>query len=529
MPTPSAAKSAAPQMKPAPVRPAVRGVSASMQPINKKAFGFAEARHLLWRAGLGGTPRQVQLLASWGPEKSVEHLVKFTGTEPDEAGPDLFDRSIMRPPTPEERSEYQRAQRARDEDTLAMFRTRRQEAEQQDREQMRRVQQWWLKRLIETPRPLEEKMTLFWHGLFATSYRTIEDSYHMYAQNRLFRAHATGSYADLLGGIIRDPAMIAYLDNNDSRKNRPNENLAREIMELFSLGVGNYSERDIKEGARALTGYSFEDDAFVFQRNNHDNGSKEILGARGEIDGEGFVSIILEQRACARYIAARLYRFFVADHPTGRKKVDDAAEIVIADLASTLAASNYRLEPVLTRLFLSQHFYDPAVRNEQIKSPVQLVVGAVRSLGAPARELATLNDAMGMMGQSIFFPPSVKGWDGGRSWINTATMFVRQNTLVYLLSGKRPKGKDALADEEPFDGAALLAALADAYPDSARGDAAEVVDAILAFTLGGDPEHPPAARDELIRVLKARGGTLDRATLTHLMMLITAMPEYQLC
>ena len=520
---------AAPPASPSSAKPLQRAVSASMQPISKKAFGFAEARHLLWRAGFGGTPQQVQLLAAWGPVKAVEHLVKFQSVPAEEAGPDLFDRSIMRPPTAQERAELQRAQRARDEDTLAMYRTRRQEAEQADREQMRRLQQWWLKRMIQTPRPLEEKMTLFWHGLFATSYRTIEDSYHMYAQNGLFRSHATGSYGDLLAGIIRDPAMIAYLDNNDSRKGKPNENLAREIMELFSLGVGNYTERDIKEGARALTGYSFEDDEFTFQRNNHDNGDKEILGVRGTLTGEDFVRIILEQRACGHHIATRLYRFFVADYPSGRKKLDDAARSVIDDLAFGLQKSNYDLEGVLTRLFLSQHFYDPALRGEQIKSPAQLVVGAIRSLGTPARDLATLNDAMNMMGQSIFFPPSVKGWDGGRSWINTATMFVRQNTLVYLLSGKRPKGKDALADEEVFDGAALLSALADAYPQSATGDPAAVVDAILAFALGHAPDHLPAARDELIRVLAARGGKLDRATLVQLMMLITAMPEYQLC
>ena len=381
-PTSQAPPARTPAVAPAPApsraRPAARPVASSLQPIAKKAFGFAEARHLLWRAGFGGTPQQVQLLASWGPEKAVSHLVKFQGVPADDARPDLFDKSIMRPPTAQERAELQRAQRARDEDTLAAFRARRQEAEQQDREQMRKLQQWWLKRMIETARPLEEKMTLFWHGLFATSYRTIEDSYHMYAQNRLFRAHATGNYGDLLGGIIRDPAMIAYLNNNDSRKGKPNENLAREIMELFSLGVGNYTENDIKEGARALTGYTFEDDDFAFDRNNHDAGDKDILGTRGPLDGEGFVGVILAQPACSRYIATRLYRFFVADYPTGRKKLDDAARSVIDDLAFALQRSNYKLEGVLTRLFLSQHFYDPAFRGEQIKSPVQLVVGAIR-------------------------------------------------------------------------------------------------------------------------------------------------------
>lgn len=532
-PAPPAAQAAttAPPSQAAPAAKA-RPVITSMQPIKKAAFAFAEARHLLWRAGFGGTPPQIQLLATWGPEKAVDHLLNYESVPFAEPASTDFDHSIIRPPTDDEKRQLRAAQVARDEDTIASFRAKRQEAEQRDREQMRRIQQWWLKRMIETPRPLEEKLTLFWHGILATSYRTIEDSYHMYRQNQLLRSQAAGNYGALLAGIIRDPAMIAYLNNNDSRKNKPNENLARELMELFSLGVGNYTETDIKEGARALTGYTFVDDDFEFQRNNHDAGAKQILGTSGNLDGDDFVKAILSQRACSRYIATRLYRFFVRDYPSGRKRLDDAARTVIDDLAQTLARSNYELRPALRRLFLSQHFYDPAHRGEMIKSPAQLVVGAIRTLGAPARDLATLNDAMGIMGQSIMFPPSVKGWDGGRSWINTATLFIRQNTLVYLLTGKRPKGKDALADEETFDGTTLLAQLADAYPESASGDAEKVVDALLAFALGGDPDSPPPARAALIDHLRSRVGPAGKLTpqvLTELLILITALPEYQLC
>ncbi|MGE4198722.1 MAG: DUF1800 family protein, partial [Phycisphaerales bacterium] len=274
-------------------------VSKSMRPIADSNFGFDQARHLLWRAGFGGTPKQIQTLVSWGAKRAVEYLVNYEDVPTDTVSESEFDRNIMRPATAEEREMNVRARRMNDEETVARLRARRQEAEREDRRQMSSIQRWWLKRMIETPRPLEEKMTLFWHGHFATSYRTIEDSYHMFMQNQLFRKHAVGDFRELLFAIIRDPAMIAYLDNNDSRKGRPNENLAREIMELFSLGVGNYTEQDIKEGARALTGYTFEDDDFTFQKNNHDEGRKSILGRSGTMDGDVFVKAILEQRACS--------------------------------------------------------------------------------------------------------------------------------------------------------------------------------------------------------------------------------------
>ncbi len=512
----------------APKRPAMR-VSDSLEPIRPAEFGIDEARHLLSRAGFGGSPGQLRTLADWGPEKSVDYLLNFDaapgGGEPiDESA---FDRDIMRPPNAEERQAQRRAAAARDEETLAQIRVRRQNAEQSDREQVRAMQRWWLKRMIETGRPLEEKLTLFWHGHFATSYRTVEDSYLLYKQNLMFRKHAAGNFGDLLFGIIRDPAMINYLDNNDSRRNKPNENLAREIMELFSLGVGNYTEQDIKEGARALTGYTYKDNDFDFDRPNHDPGNKAILDRVGSLDGEDFVGAILEQRECARFIALKLYRFFAHDYPSGRAAVDDAAKNVTRSLGDALLRAKYEVKPVLRRLFLSRHFYDPALRNQQIKSPVQLLVGTIRALGSPARDLKTLLDATNMMGQSLFFPPSVKGWDGGRSWMNTSTLFVRQNTLVYLLTGKRPQGRDPLADDEPFDGTGLLEQIGLAYPEARETDLEARLDAILRFSVG---TRDVAARDTLRAFLAQRGASpLDGPTLTNLILLTSALPEFQLC
>ena len=319
--------------------------------------------------------------------------------------------------------------------------------------------------------------------------------------------------------------MLAYLNNNQSRKGKPNENLAREIMELFSLGVGSYTEADIKEGARALTGYTFKDDTFVFEKKDHDTGQKRILGRTAAMDGDAFVKTILSQPACGKYIATKLYRFFTHDFPTGIARNDDAAKSVIRDLESTLVGNGFEIKPVLKRLLLSQHFYDPAIRNEQIKSPVQLVVGAIRSLNTPPRDLSLLNDAMNMMGQSVFFPPSVKGWDGGRSWINTSTMFIRQNTLVFLLTGKRPQGRDALAEKERLDSGKLLTQISDAFPGTSLSNPQAVLDAILRFTIG---KTDPGGRDVLERFMADHKGELNSDTLTELLMLITAMPEYQL-
>lgn len=500
-------------------------ISGSLRPIRPEEFGYDQARHLLWRAGFGGTPRQVQTLVSWGPTKSVDSLLNVADVPYENDRASEFDSDIMRPPSPTERQAIAQARRAQDENQLAKLRLEREKRERRDRAQIRDVQRWWLERMIETPRPLEEKMVLFWHGHFATSYRTIENSYHMLLQNELFRRHALGGFGDLLRAIIRDPAMLAYLDNNDSRKGRPNENLARELMELFSLGVGNYSEQDIKDGARALTGYTFYDDEFRFARENHDTGAKNFLGHSGQLDGDEFVAAILAQKACPRFMARKLYRYFVADAPDADRDADPGTRAVLSSLAGSLRASNYQLKPVLRTLFLSRHFYDPGVMGQQIKSPVQLVVGAVRSLNTPVRDLSLLLDALDLMGQHVMFPPSVKGWDGGRSWINTSTLFVRQNILAFLLTGKKPRGYDAMADAEKYDPAPLLAELAGAEPGADK-DPARVIDYLLKFNLG---RAPADARATLADFMGTLGGSVTPDAVTGMLVLITAMPEYQLC
>lgn len=506
-------------------------VEATLRPIEEGAFGHAQARHLLWRAGFGGTPSQVRTLEGWGPTRSVDHLLNFDEVQgyPVPKADD-FDGTIMREPTEEERRAFRLAARNQDEDTLARIRLERQRREQADRGQVRDMQRWWLKRMIETPRPLEEKLTLFWHGHFATGYRTIENSYHMFQQNQMFRADAAGNFGELLRGVIRDPAMIKYLDNDESRKQQPNENLARELMELFSLGEGNYAERDIKEGARALTGYSFEGNAFKFREERHDKGAKTILGKTGPFDGDGFAAAILSKRACAQFIALKLYRYFVNDamgiEESSRKPEMRATREIVDELADTLVASKYELKPMLRKLFLSKHFYDAANMGAQIKSPAQLVVGAVRSLGTPVRDMGILNDAMDLMGQSLFYPPNVAGWKGGRSWINTSTLFVRQNILAFLLTGRLPQGVDPTSESQPYDPMPLLAPLAlegEAATKDAQRVAAYLLRTLIPVVAGETYEQ------ELRKYAASHGNEVTPEVVTGMLALITAAPEYQLC
>ncbi len=497
----------------------------TLRPLPPRSFDYRQAQHLLNRAGFGGTPAQVRGLAGLGVEGAVEHVVDFHDAGALAAASGGFDRDIMRPPEEAQRKNLRRARMAGDEETLSALRRMRQEAQQADRRQMAGIQRWWLARMIETPRPLEEKMTLFWHGHFATNYRAIEDSYHMFAQNQLFRAHATGNFKGLSHAIIRDPAMLRYLNNDQNRREQPNENLARELMELFTLGEGQvYGEDDIKEGARALTGFTFHDDEFVgpgsrqYQR-LHDPGRKSILGRAGNWNGDDFVEIIFSQRACSDFICWKLYRYFVNDLPGG---LDETSRRCIAEMSRLLRESDYDLRPVLRALFRSEHFYDPANVGAQVKSPVQLVVQSLRTLNVPPRELEALLAALRLMGQDLFYPPSVKGWEGGRSWINTSTLFVRQNTLVYQLTGRRPQEMPWEDDAAAFDAASLVEHLR--RPDGSA-DPREAADWLLRINLAVEP--PPGRAEALAEFAGAR--KLDNAMVIAMLCLITAMPEYQLC
>lgn len=499
-----------------------------LKPLVAEKFGFAQAQHLLQRAGFGGTQDEIRTLADWGLRKAVEHLVTVSSdTTTESVNADLFDGTIMRSLTREEQAALRQARRNNNTEVLDAFRKQRMENQQKDRKQIREIKKWWLTRIIETKQPLVEKMTLFYHGHFATGYRKIENSYHMFMQNQLFRNHAVGNFADLCFGIIRDPAMLAYLDNNDSNMNHPNENLAREFMELFTLGEGiAYTENDIKQGAKALTGYTFENNDFIYREGQHDKSSKLILGQRGAFSGDDFVRIILSRSECAEFICYKLYKYFVADMVNGADKVQIR---FIQALAKLMVQSKYDMQPVLQTLFSSAHFYDPEYGvGTQIKSPVQLVVQAIRTLNTPVVKLDTLVEALGLMDQDLFMPPSVKGWDGGRSWINSSTIFLRHNILLHLLTGKMPGGYSSMGKRTKFDAMALIM---DLRSVSGGYDPVVTISYLLRVCLPVTVVEENRERYTAILAdfVAKNGGIINAEIVTGLLCLITAMPEYQLC
>lgn len=390
------------------------------------------AGHLLRRAGFGGSPSDVERLFSLGRDRAVDSLVYYSSipqTHP-----------AFRLPDAPDMMELQRKIESLPEDER---RDVRQQLRSVNHAQLEDLRAWWAERMLLTPRPFEEKMTLFWHGHFTTGAEEVKATRMLAEQNALLRTKATGPFRDLLRAICRDRAMLRYLNSDTNRKEKPNENFARELFELFTLGTGNYTEQDIKESARAFTGYSVGREGFQFRRGQHDFGEKTILGRTGKFDGDDVVEIILQQPQTSRFLAARLLKFFVVDQPP---------KALVEALASKLRATDFDIGASLAVLFRSEQFYTAEFMHTRIKSPPELVIGMARALGITDADCHAMAFAMRSMGQELFQPPNVKGWDGGRAWITTATLFSRYDyggmTLVGTPEGafnRRAKRLEELA------------------------------------------------------------------------------------
>jgi hypothetical protein len=373
------------------------------------------AAHLLNRATFGATPEDIDRAVGWGMERTVDYLVDF-GKVHDSFSP---------PDTPEVPEFPKRMFAGLSDDEK---KKKRREFGRANRDAIEETRAWWIRRMLKSERPLQEKMTLFWHSHFATGANDVKSARLMLKQNEFLRANCLGNFRDLLVGISRDPAMLRYLDNNTNRRQHPNENYARELMELFTMGIGNYTEDDVKGAARAFTGWTFRGETFTFAKFQHDEGVKTFLGHTGNLDGTSIIDSILEQKCTAQFMAKKLLRFFVYDNPDPR---------IVDELASLLRTHNYEFKPVVRTLLRSEIFYSPQAYRTQIKSPAQLVVGSARLLGVTMDERA-MAAAMRMIGQDLLYPPNVKGWDGGEAWINTTTLLTRYNLAGYLLSGQMP-------------------------------------------------------------------------------------------
>jgi uncharacterized protein (DUF1800 family) len=389
-------------------------------PITSSRWDFDDAAHLLVRAGFGGGAAEIQKILALGPEKAVDSLMNAPledNLPPTWAKPD--DQAELR-------AQFQEATTPNEKQLARKLLREKFVGEMKD------LTRWWVTQMLNTPSPFIEKMTLFWHGHFATSAQKVRPAYKMWLQNETLRQHALGNFRTLVKAVSRDPAMMIWLDIVQSKKESPNENFAREVMELFTIGEGNFTESDVKEAARAFTGYRINqaEQSFRFAERQFDPGMKTFMGKTGPWDGDQILDMIVSQPDCARFIGAKIWKFFVYDEP--EPKLVDA-------LASEFRNVHYELRPFMKSLFLSQEFYRPQARNSQIKSPVQFLVQALRTLPIPLPDSNVVEFAFRQMGQVPFYPPNVKGWDGGKSWINTATLTFRYKLAHQLVEGINPQ------------------------------------------------------------------------------------------
>jgi uncharacterized protein (DUF1800 family) len=381
------------------------------------------------------------------------------------------------------------------------------------------VRNWWIYRMSHSQRPLEEKMTLFWHNHFATANYKVDNPRWMWQQNELFRAHALGNFRTLLQAVSRDPAMLVWLDGADNKKGKPNENYGRELQELFTLGIGGgYTETDVKEAARAFTGWRYDRDAgtFDFNPDAHDDGVKTFLGETGPFNGDDIIDILVRQPATAKFLCTKLFRFFVHDDPTPAE---------IAPFTQVYFASGYDMRAVVGAMLKSPVFYSDQAVYTKIKSPTEYVVTTLRTLDVP---LAVANNAMPVsnslraMGQDLFNPPNVKGWPEGQSWMNTMTLLTRINFANAVSTEMNRRGLLSTHARHTL--------IAQGIDVGQLGTPAQIVDAMWAAHL---PGHTPSAptRDALLAFVQDGKNTNtahfeDKAP--GLISLILSAPEYQL-
>ncbi|MFO1325085.1 MAG: DUF1800 domain-containing protein [Burkholderiales bacterium] len=395
-------------------------------------MGYDDARHLLVRTGFGPTDAEVRAYAALSRDEAVAKLLREARTEALTAPPAwVTDTGPLRYPRPE----------------TATVEERRAFQQQQIRQGLE-LRGWWVSEMLATPSPLTERMTLFWHNHFVSSQQKVRFARLMYAQNATLRANALGSFATLLHAASKEPAMLIYLDVAQSRRGQPNENFAREVMELFTLGEGRYTEQDVKEAARAFTGWSIdrETGAYLFRPLAHDPGVKTVLGRSGRFDGDAVLDVILAQPQTSEFIIGKLWREFVSTDPDPRE---------IRRIAQIFRGRGYDVKVAMRELLSSESFWANDARGTLVKSPVELVVGTLRQLEVKAGGATPFAVVSAGMGQNLFSPPNVKGWPGGDAWINSNTLLARKQFL------------DRIARMDDAPSAMMAIATADAAPQRA--------------------------------------------------------------
>ena len=389
------------------------------------------------------------------------------------------------------------------------------------------VSAWWLYRMLVSKQPVQERMALFWHNHFATSASKVQAGRLMLIQIQLFQRLGLDNFKTLMLEVAKDPAMLVWLDGVRNVKGKPNENFARELFELFTLGIGHYTERDIQEAARAFTGWSFSrvTASFVFNRNQHDDGEKEVFGKRGRFGGEDIIVMAVEHPATALHLARKFYQHFIND-------VEPPDERTVQELAKVFRESGYSVRALMRRLLLTPAFWSPLNWRKRVKSPVEFVVGTLRQVGIGERLRAlNLSDGAGQrllaaylrlatqwtrrMGQSLLYPPDVAGWEWGKAWISSTTMLERMRFAEFMLPDRRGVG---------------FATLNELVGLPAPPTLHEFVQR-LETTL--DVPLQPRTRQSLLEYLEKRGGTnalrqRDRQTVQGALQIVFSAAEYQM-
>jgi hypothetical protein len=453
-------------------------------PDEKAPWDLRRVVHLHRRAGFAATWDEIQRDLKDGPDKSIDHLL--TGTSRSQGVAETFEQ-----------------------DAAAMSDAAFAGGNAGGSDGPERLKGWWVYRMLFGPDPLGEGLTLMWHSHFATSNHKVEDLAAMRRQNELFRKYARAPFADLLHAAVRDPALLTFLDAPDNRKGHPNENLARELMELFTLGIGHYTEADVQEAARALTGWGVKGDIFREHAPDHDDGEKTILGRKGRWTGADLVKLLLEHPATAGRLAFRL-----CDLCLGENVADVAA---VRALADGLRQHNLDVGWAVATVLRSRAFFTEANLGTRVRGPVAYLVGTARALEMLDHPPSTLAvaDWSARLGQDLFYPPNVGGWAGGRAWLTTAAAIGRANYAAALVGGDLGAG----AGRRPFDAVAL----------ARRHGRSRSLDDLVTFyaelLLGFDPG--PAWRERLTRAVRPRPD-LDAGAARRAVVLLLASPEAQL-
>ena len=460
--------------------------------------------HLMRRAGFGATRSELEAYLEDGYEATVDNLL-----DPGESG-HMPDDII-----------------------------RRYHVDQSEMRQLDGAGAYWLYRMLTTSNPLEEKLALFWHGLFATGYAKLNQARSLLNQIDMFRHYGFGSYRDLLVELSKDPAMILWLDNNENHKEAINENYGRELLELFSMGIGNYSEDDIKECAKAFTGWTLGNAEYMsvraskdsiwpygriawhyeYRADDHDGGEKKFLGEVGNFNGEDIVDIIVTQEATARFLSTRLFQYFASD------EVDSDGELVISEMMEAYFQSGYKVSSVLRSLFNSDYFKSDKCMYSRVKGPVESVVGTVRLAGTyqePTLDVHSLWRQTLFMGQGLLAPPTVEGWHEGVEWIDSGSLVERINFAAKELGDPT---KDGVKD--------IIRRITSSQKD--LGDPEKLVDSCLDYM--GPIQVEPETRESLIEFAESQGAIQtqngqpdesDSLQLARLIGMIASTREYQL-